>query len=77
MTSTESNDNSEQTEVGSTPDALLAQKVLNALVADGLVSEADAANIRADLAGGALDPGKWKMVLENQLERKALADERK
>ena len=77
MTSKEPEDNSEQTELGSTPDALLAQKVLDALVADGLVSEADAANIRADLAAGELDAGKWKMVLENQLEREARADERK
>ncbi|MBK6519248.1 MAG: hypothetical protein IPG04_35190 [Polyangiaceae bacterium] len=67
----------EQTSVDSTPDAILAQKVIDALVADGLVSRADGAKIRADLAEGKVDSGSWKLVLENQLEREARPDERK
>lgn len=68
---------SEQTSVDSTPDAILAQKVIDALVADGLVSQADGAKIRSDLAEGKVDSGSWKLVLENQLEREARPDERK
>ena len=67
---------SEQTSDVSTP-AVLAQKVIEALVADRLVSEADGAGIVADLAAGKVDAAKWKLVLENQLEREARADERK
>jgi hypothetical protein len=73
----DSSDNGEQTKVGSPPDAVLAQKVIDALVADGLLSEADGASIRADLADGKVDSGRWKMVLENQIEREARADERR
>lgn len=59
-----------------TPDAVLAQKMIDALVADGLVSELDGASLLAGLAAGTLDAAKWKLVLENQLERGG-PDERK
>ena len=62
--------------LGSTPDSALAQKLVVALVADGLISQADGASIRADLAAGKMDLAKWKLVLENQLEREAHTHER-
>jgi hypothetical protein len=63
--------------VGATPDAVLAQQVIDALVADGLISEVDGASIRADLADGKVDSARWKMVLENKIEREGRPDERK
>jgi len=67
---------SEKTNAESSPDVVLAQKVVDALVADGLVCEADGTTLHADLAAGKVDSAKWKLVLENQLERGA-SDERK
>ncbi|PZR04356.1 MAG: hypothetical protein DI536_34400 [Archangium gephyra] len=79
MTTPETQDKSAKSEHAtdtSTPDALLAQKVIDALVSDGLVSELDAASLRAGLAAGTVDSGTWKLALENKLERGG-ADERK
>lgn len=73
----EESGSSEQACVDSTPNAVLAQKVIADLVAEGLLSEIDGVSIRADLADGKVDSTRWKMVLENQIEREARADERK
>lgn len=59
------------------PAEALAQKVVAALVEASLVSEDDGESIRADLASGKLDAARWKLVIENQLERKASSDDRK
>jgi len=58
------------------PADALARKVVAALVGQSLVSEDDGESIRADLAAGSLDTAGWKLVLENQLERKVRSDER-
>lgn len=63
--------------VDSGPAEVLAQKVIAALVDASLVSESDGESIRADLATGKVDAARWKLVIENQLERKACSDERK
>ena len=53
-----------------TPNDELAQKVVAALLKDGLVSEADAKKIQGRLAAGTLDEAGWKLVFENQLDSK-------
>ena len=63
--------------VESGPAEALAQKVVAALVDASLISKDDGESIRADLAAGKIDPARWKLVIENQLERKASSDERK
>jgi hypothetical protein len=67
-------DSAESSDSG--PADALARKVVAALVGQSLVSEDDGESIRADLAAGSLDTAGWKLVLENQLERKARSDER-
>lgn len=59
------------------PAAALAQKVIAALVEASLVSEDDGESIRTGLAAGKLDAARWKLVIENQLERRAGSDDRK
>jgi hypothetical protein len=59
------------------PAEVLAQKVIAALVEASLVSEGDGESIGADLAAGKVDTARWKLLIENQLERKARLDERK
>jgi hypothetical protein len=59
------------------PTEALAQHVIAALVDANLISKGDGESILADLAAGKVDAGRWKLVLENQLERKAHSDERK
>lgn len=59
------------------PAAALAQKVISALVEASLVSEDDGESIRAALALGKVDAARWKLVIENQIERKAGSDDRK
>lgn len=58
------------------PADALAKKIVAALVNAGLVSGADGESIRADLAAGRVDAARWRLVIENQLERKARSDER-
>jgi hypothetical protein len=52
------------------PNEALATKVIAALVDAGLVSAADGQIILGRLAAGTLDEGSWKLVVENQIERK-------
>jgi hypothetical protein len=63
--------------VDSGPAEALAQKVIAALVDASLISEGDGDSIRADLAVGKVDAARWKLVIENQLERKASPNEPK
>ena len=59
------------------PAEALAHEVIAALVEASLVSEGDGESIRADLSSGKLDATRWKLMIENQLERKASSDDRK
>ncbi len=62
---------------GAGPADALAQRVVAALVDAGLVSGPDGESIRADLAAGRVDAAQWRIVIENQLERKARSNERR
>lgn len=67
----------EGADIASGPAEVLADKVIVALVEANLISKDDGDGIHADLAAGRLDAIGWKLVIENQLERKAKTDERK
>lgn len=56
------------------PNEVLAGEVISALVADGLISPADGATLKALLASGNIDASKWRYVFENQLQRKVDGD---
>ena len=59
------------------PNDALAQKVIAALVEANLISSADGEAIAGRLAAGTLDEATWKLVFENQIERKEAPDGRK
>lgn len=62
---------SKPTDRVSSPAETLAREVVQALVEADLISEDDGQGICSAVTNGKIDADRWKLVIENQLERKA------
>lgn len=51
------------------PNAELARRIFDRLVAEGLLDERDASNLRESMAAGRTSPESWRVAFENTLAR--------